>query len=97
MELDKFSPHLFWDVDVNKIDPSKNKRWFINRILEYGLINDWKLLINYYGLNEISNIAIQIKSLDHKTASLIATLSGMSKEKFLCYSTQQLTTNFWNF
>lgn len=45
MELDKFSPHLFWDVDVNKIDPSKNKRWFINRILEYGLINDWKLLM----------------------------------------------------
>lgn len=97
MKIEQFSPHLFWDVDVNKVDINKNKRWFVNRVLEYGLINDWKLIIKLYGLNEIVQIAMKIKSLDRKAASLIATLAGESKEKFLCYSTQLLTHNYWSF
>ena len=97
MKIEQFSPHLFWDVDVNKVDINRNRRWLVNRVLEYGLINDWKLIVKLYGLNEIVQIAMKIKSLDYKAASLIATLANEPKEKFLCYSTQLSTSNFWSF
>ena len=94
---EQFSKHLFWDVDILKVDLNKRKRWFINRVLEYGLINDWKLFVKLYGLKEIAEVAMKIKSLDRKSASFIATLSGEPKEKFLCYSIPQLAQSFWNF
>lgn len=95
--LSDFSPHLFWDVDVNKVNINEKKTWFINRVLEYGLLKDWKLLIKHYGLKEIARIAMKIKNLDLKTASLIANLANVSKEKFLCYTTKSLTPEHWNF
>jgi len=32
----KFRPALFWDTDPKKIDPKKNARYVIERILEWG-------------------------------------------------------------
>lgn len=91
------SPHLFWDVDRAKIDVERNKKWLINRILEYGLINDWIYILKYYGIDEITEIAIKLRDLDKKTISLISTLSDVPKEIFLCYNTEQSNQKHWNF
>ena len=37
---DRFSPNLFWDVDASTIDMDKNKRFIIQRVLEYGIRSD---------------------------------------------------------
>lgn len=97
MLIQELSPHLFWDVDRSKIDIERNKKWLINRILEYGLINDWIYILKYYGIDEISQIAINLRDLDKKTISLISTLSDVPKEKFLCYNTEQSNQKLWNF
>lgn len=100
MELEKISPHLFWDVDVNKVDINRNKRWFVNRVLEYGLINDWKLIYDYYGIDKIAKIAkiaMSIRGLSDKSMSFISLLSNIPKEKFLCYTTKQLIPKHWDF
>ncbi|MFW5805447.1 MAG: DUF6922 domain-containing protein [Bacteroidales bacterium] len=36
-----FSPHLFWDVDVERLDMDKHKLYPILRVMEYGKLNDW--------------------------------------------------------
>jgi hypothetical protein len=36
-----FSPHLFWDVDVETLDLEKHKTYVIRRAMEYGKLNDW--------------------------------------------------------
>jgi hypothetical protein len=93
----QLSPHLFWDVDRKKIDFSKNKKWLIHRVLEYGLLKDWVLIYKYYGIEEIAQIVIQLKDLDKKSISFISVLSKIPKEKFLCYTTRQLNQEPWNF
>jgi len=97
ISFENFSPHLFWDVEPSKIDFDKHKAWVIQRVLEYGLMNDWKLIHQYYGINEIAQTVMNLKDIDKKSASFISVLSGIPKEKFLCYSINPSKPKHWNF
>ena len=95
--INKLSPHLFWDVDSQKLDFQKNKKLIIQRTLEYGLISDWNIIIHHYGITEMAKTATLLKDLDKKSVSFISLLSGIPKEEFLCYSTKQSIPKHWNF
>jgi len=45
-QLNHLSPHLFWDVDSTKLDISNIRKLIIQRVLDYGLISDWEVLLN---------------------------------------------------
>ncbi len=92
-----FSHHLFWDIDKNKLDFEKNKKFIIKRVLDYGLINDWQIIYNHYGISKIAKITTTIRDLDKKSILFIATLSKIPKENFLCYTTKQSTPKHWDF
>ena len=57
MEQDKyitqFSTYLFWDVKREDLDMEKHSRYIIKRVLEYGMLLDWKMVLQYYGLIEL--------------------------------------------
>jgi len=93
-KLEDLSRHLFWDVNINELDLQKNRKQIIHRVLDYGLMDDWYIIQNYYGIKEIAEIALTIKDLDKKSASFISLISKIPKEKFLCY---QSTPTHWNF
>jgi len=95
--IDKFSPHLFWDVSRSSLDMTKDKAYIIKQVLEYGLINDWKLIQNYYGIKKIGETAKSFRELDDKSLSFIATLSKTPKKLFRCYNYQQSIPQHWNF
>lgn len=97
INISQLSTHLFWDVDREKIDFNKNKKWLISRVLEYGLLNDWIVINKYYGIEEIAQITMQLKDLDKKSISFISVLSKIPKERFLCYNSKQLNPGHWNF
>ena len=97
MNLSQFSSHIFWDVDMAKIDFIKNKKWLVQRVLEYGLLKDWQIIYKYYGIDEIAQISINLKDLDNKSASFISVLANIPKELFLCYNTKQSNPKHWNF
>jgi len=97
IKIESFSEHLFWDVDRNKLDFEKNKQFIIERILDYGLINDWNIIYNYYGIKKIAKISTKLRNLDKKSISFISTLSKIPKENFLCYTMKQSTPKHWDF
>jgi len=87
--VNNLSEHLFWDIDRNKIDLTKNKKLLIQRVLDYGLIDDWKIIKNYYGISEIGKTAVNIRTLDKKSMPFIALLSNIPEKKPLCYFMKQ--------
>lgn len=97
IKIQNLSQHLFWDVDKSKLDLTKNKKLIIQRVLDYGLMADWKLISDYYGINEIADTATKIRDLDIKSASFVSLLSNTPIENFLCYTTKQSTPPHWNF
>ena len=92
-----FSKHLFWDVNKSELNHEKHTKYIITKVLQYGFIEDWKILKRYYGLDKITDVAVKIRDLDKKTAAFLALLSKVSKQNFACYSTKQSTQKPWNF
>ncbi len=95
ISINDFSQHLFWDIDRTKLNFERNKRTIIQKVLDYGLINDWEIIYNYYGIDKIANTMLKVRDLDEKSASFIAFLSNIPKEKFLCYTTKQSNLQHW--
>lgn len=95
--INKLSKHLFWDVNRNALDLDKNKAYIIKQVLEFGLIEDWKLIYNYFGISIIAKEAKNFRELDKKALSFISFLSKIPREKFRCYNYQQSIPQHWNF
>ena len=97
IQASDFSPHLFWDVDIEKIDLDRSRKLIVERVLEYGQMEDWKKLQEAYGLEEIKRLALTIRSLDEVTLSFLCTLFDLKKTDFRCYTHKQSTPNFWSY
>ena len=94
--INDFSKHLFWDVDLNEFDLNKYKSFFIQRVLEYGKMQDWKLIKALYGMEEIKQASLNARSLDAVTLSFVSTIFNIDKTEFRCYKHRQLFPNLWN-
>jgi len=97
IQIQLFSKHLFWDVSRSQLDPDKHKSYIIKQVLEYGLIEDWKLIQKYYGIDSIAEVSQTFRDLDKKALSFISHLSKIPTEAFRCYNFQQSIPPHWNF
>jgi hypothetical protein len=95
--LNNLSAHLFWDVNPDALDFNKNKKLIIQRVLDYGLINDWNILLKTYGISEIAKTAVSLRDLDKKSAAFVSLLSKIPQEQFLCFSSKQSTPEHLSF
>ena len=95
--VNTLSPHLFWDVDISEIDEDVNSKYIVSKVLQYGLYADFEKIVKYYGLMKIVELATNIRGIDKKTVSFLSTISGVSKNKFSCYITEQSNPQHWNF
>jgi len=57
---DRLSPILFWDVDKKTIDPVKHRRWLIERVLEKGQWEDWILLRDNVGKEDLAAESVHL-------------------------------------
>lgn len=84
-----FSEYIFWDAGRDSIDLESNAPYVVQRVLEYGQIDDWRLLLSYYGMEKIVNVSKQLRSLEPRALSFISTVSNTPINQFRCYSTRQ--------
>jgi len=47
---------LFWDVDLESLDPQKHKKFIVKRILERGDLEDFLWAKVFYGLETIRQV-----------------------------------------
>lgn len=80
-EKDLLRP-IFWDTDINNLDPKKHTRYMIERILQYGLAEHVNWMLKNYTENEIIQAVIQSRIIDRKTANLWSYTSELTKMKF---------------
>ena len=95
--IQSFSDYLFWDVDKDSIDLESNASYVVRRVLELGQMNDWNLLMSRYGIQRITRIAQNLRTLEPKALSFISAVSSQPKESFRCFTTRQSTQTHWNY
>ena len=83
--LSKLSKSLFWDYNINMLDPNTDRNLILERIFTRGTENDEKEVFNYYGKNVIKDTVLNIKYFDKKTLNYLSVIFGVSKEQFKCY------------
>lgn len=91
------SPHLFWDVNRDTINPQAHKRYIINRILSRGTITDFRALLDYYDLEVIIEEIKEIRSMDNKTANFAAIYFSIPKQEMQCYTWEQSRKRHWDY
>jgi hypothetical protein len=96
-QKEQFSTHLFWDVNPDDLSIEKNQQFIIQRVLEYGFLEDWILISKMYGLFVIVENAKKIRNLDKKALNFIASISNTPIEEFRCYTYQQSISKHWDF
>ena len=96
LNVTDLSQHLFWDVDITAVDSDINKDLVIKRVLDYGVLSDWRKIYAYYGLKTIVDVVKNLRDIDRKSASFIAALANIPNEEFRCYSTTQSKDRLWN-
>ena len=94
--LQKFSKNLFWDADMSTLSMDSCPTYIIQRVLEHGQMNDWRLINRYYGIDRIVEECKQMRSLDPVSLSFICTISHTKEEDYRCYHFRQSFPTLWN-
>ena len=95
--ITSFSPHIFWDVDVQSVDLEKNGVFVLQRVLQYGILKDWLLLKSIMGVDNIKALAVQLPTLDDVSISFLSNLYKIDKSEFKCYKNKQSNQNYWSY
>lgn len=90
------SPHLFWDCKAEELDWEQHKALIVSRVLQRGLMRDWLMLRDRYGVKQVAKVAMQIRTLDRVALSFIASVSGTNPNHYLCSIQRQSTPTPWN-
>jgi len=83
--LSKLSEYLFWDCNINLLDPNIDRKLILERVFSRGTENDEKEVLNYYGKNIVKNTILDIKYFDKKTLNYLSIVFNIPKEEFKCY------------
>jgi hypothetical protein len=92
-----FSTNLFWDVELTSFHLKRNKRFVIQRVLEYGTLSDWSIIKECYGIPQIAKEMQQVRTLDKTSLSFISIIANVQKEAFKCYTLKPSNPQHWNF
>ena len=94
--LHSFSNNLFWDADISMMSMDASSGYIIQRVLEYGQMNDWRLINQYYGLDKIVEECKKMRTLDTVCLAFITTISNTKEEEYRCYHFRQSFPTPWN-
>ncbi len=81
----------------NELDMDKHKEFIVGRVLDYGFIDDWRLIKEYYSLAGLAEIAKNIRSLMPKSLAFISTVTDTPISDYRCYKLAQSNPPHWNF
>jgi hypothetical protein len=94
-KISDLSPHLFWDCDQKKVSWDGSAKLILERVLHYGTLNDWKILISVYPKSKMSEITLDLIYLDPKALNFISSYLKISPKKFRCYTQRSLNQGHW--
>ena len=93
VDLTKLSPHLFWDTDIDCLNPETHWRYIITRVMDRGNCDDVKQVWNSYGAGMVRKALTQARCLNKRTISFFANQFGLPPTEFRAYTS---SNGCWN-
>lgn len=86
---------LFWDVDRESIDPERNKRFIIERILARGDVDDFRFAEGLYGSDTLRETLLKAKTIDRKSLSFWCFYFNIDKQRCIEKPSLLKRAAFW--
>ena len=93
--ISKLSQHLFWDIDISNADMDICPAYIIQRVLEYGSLEDWRLIRTYYGLDKICLLYTSATCRNQRQCSSFT--HGRNQTESRCFLTSIVPAGFKTF
>lgn len=77
----------FWDTDPTTIDVESKAAYVINRLLQWGRVEELKWLKQYYGLEALKVVVRHSRELSAKHGNFYALIYGIPPEEVICLQT----------
>lgn len=87
----------FWDVRFEDLDFEKDKFFIIEKVLNYGLWNDFVELVKFYGRDTIKKEIIKSAYLKKDVLNFVCVYFDLKRKEFKCYNRRQSSQELWNF
>ncbi len=71
----------FWDVDKGSLDLNRDREFIISRVLEYGTMDDLKVLLELYDRSDIEEAVKTTNSLSRITANFWSKMLSIPSEE----------------
>lgn len=94
--IENLDKRYFWDVDISRLDPERNRRLIIERVFEFGEVAEMKLIIKYYGASKVIEVLKGLNYLHPKTLNLVSKYFNIPKESFKCYQKRLSNPKLWS-
>ena len=95
--LSKLSGTLFWDTEVNSIDPDRHAPYIIERVMTRGTLDDFKHIKAFYGKAKIEQIVTNLRYLDDRTIHFCSAYFKVPLSQFRSYKLKQSGQANWNY
>jgi len=92
--LSKLSKYLFWDYNIDTLNPNNDINLVLERVFMQGTESDEKEIFGFYNLNNIKESVTNIKYFDRKTLNYLSVILNIPKEEFKCYKKSLSETPF---
>ena len=99
MDMPDFLEKYFWDTDINKLDKEKHSGFIIERLLEFGDIEDLSWLFRVYRVNDIKDTLKKSRTLSEKSANFWSLFLDVDKGEIKCMKRfyQKKQEKIWNY
>lgn len=91
------SPRVFWDTDIATLDYEKDKLYVMDKVLNYGVWDDFVAMMKYYGKDVVKKEVVRLPYLKKDVLNFLCFYLGLKPAQFECYTRRQLQEPHWDF
>jgi hypothetical protein len=86
---------LFWDVDLKELNPDKNEKFVVERILAFGDADDVRWASEQYGKDKLKKYVLESNKLNPKSQFFWCQYFNLSIKECIKKQSQKKLSPFW--
>lgn len=91
------SRRIFWDVDYDALDYDKDRFFIIDKVMNYGLWQDFLEVMKYYGKEVVKEEIVRSPYLKKDVLNFLCFYLGLKPSQFECYKRRQSQEPHWTY
>jgi hypothetical protein len=90
--IEQLRPTLFWDVNPAKLDAALHAKQIIQRVVERGTLEEWRVTRKHYGDEKMRTVVTRVRSLSPRDVALCCVAFDLTPKDFRCCTSHPFPT-----